>query len=649
MMIDAFTPYERGLEGFQQKLDKQHARLPEFLNYAHQLRTNIRQARQDGDTPSLIADRNRIVKQLNTLALETMGVSFNELCELGRDESMLTIPTERPDTPPPSSPPDELPTEESPAAIPRRTWGLLALSILDFCLVFLWGWCLFGDQPNLMAYLQTIFTIVGVFLAILTILFVVRRPIALEDVLHRLGTNRGWARIIVGLSGLSIVTTFLFWPLGWVGKCRATSTSTPTSSPTLTSVSMSTPTLVTIVTLTPTVASTPTPTRTLTPTASPTSTPTPMPSLAFKRIEFSPDRIHTRDLRFGDCNGDGYPDLAVLPAWKEGLRIYENRGGRDFKLVQRIDGVCGVSLAWGDVDGDSLPDLAIGIHLNNPNRVYRNRGDCQFELVWEERRTDNTWAVTWVDWDDDGDMDLAVGNDQAPNLVYENFEGVLSSSPVWLDEQPQDRTTSLAWADWNGDGFPDLAVGNLGGFNRLYRNIPAKSGKRNLEWVWDDPSQFTWTQDVAWGDADGDGNPDLAIANVLAGPELVYYNNGSGTNDWIASTWTSALGERTYDVEWVDANQDGHLDLSVAQGADDSGINSPPNFSRIYCGSPAGLMPEPCWSTEEEGWAAAIAWADWDLDGDQDVALGNYGDNPKNSPDGRGTVVKDWLYINVTR
>lgn len=91
-MSDAFTPYERGLKEFQQKLGKQHARLLDFLNYDHQLCTNIRQARDDGDTPTLSAERSRIVKQLNTLALETMGVSFNEMCGLGRHEPVLTIP-----------------------------------------------------------------------------------------------------------------------------------------------------------------------------------------------------------------------------------------------------------------------------------------------------------------------------------------------------------------------------------------------------------------------------------------------------------------------------------------------------------------------------------------------------------------------------
>lgn len=91
-MNDAFTLYEKGLREFQQRLGKQHERLLDFLNYEHQLRANIQRTRDDGETPILSADRNRIVRQLNALALETVGPSFNEMCGLGRREPVITIP-----------------------------------------------------------------------------------------------------------------------------------------------------------------------------------------------------------------------------------------------------------------------------------------------------------------------------------------------------------------------------------------------------------------------------------------------------------------------------------------------------------------------------------------------------------------------------
>lgn len=77
---DALASYEKGLEEFRQRLGEQHGQLLDFLNYEHQLRTNIQQARCDGDTSNLSAARSRIIRQLNELALKTVRISFNDLC-----------------------------------------------------------------------------------------------------------------------------------------------------------------------------------------------------------------------------------------------------------------------------------------------------------------------------------------------------------------------------------------------------------------------------------------------------------------------------------------------------------------------------------------------------------------------------------------
>lgn len=110
---------------------------------------------------------------------------------------------------------------------PRRAWRLLALLSLDFGLIILWGWCLLGDQTNLMAYLQTVFTIVGALVAIVAIVVMTRRPVVLENVLRRLGTDKRWMYGIPVLTVAFIAITLLFWPLGWVGKCCPPPTPTP--------------------------------------------------------------------------------------------------------------------------------------------------------------------------------------------------------------------------------------------------------------------------------------------------------------------------------------------------------------------------------------------------------------------------------------
>lgn len=205
-MTDAFTSYETGLTELLERLGKDHPRYTEVLTLQSRLLENVSQARQYSDTETRRAERAQTVDALNRLALETVEVSFNELCGVA---------------------PDEPTTEKHPTRIPQRAWGFLAVLFLDFCLLILWGWCLFGDQPNLIAYLGTVAAIIALFLTILTIILRMGRPIVLEEALLYLGTDQRCIYVTLGLTGLIIVVTTLFWPLGWLGNCKQAPTPIP--------------------------------------------------------------------------------------------------------------------------------------------------------------------------------------------------------------------------------------------------------------------------------------------------------------------------------------------------------------------------------------------------------------------------------------
>ena len=249
------------------------------------------------------------------------------------------------------------------------------------------------------------------------------------------------------------------------------------------------------------------------------------------------------------------------------------------------------SVAWGDWDNDGDLDLAVGnTDVNGQvNQVFENEGgtlvlDPPNNLGWESVETMHTESVAWGDWDNDGDLDLAVGNGnpfQTPeiNQVYENEGGTLVLDPPnnlgW--ESPEaEATNSVAWGDWDNDGDLDLAVGN--GFrgtdgeliNRVYENeggTLVSDPANNLGW---ESTEAHVTMSVAWGDWDGDGDLDLATGdfpNTASEGRNQIYENESGTLTLDPANdlgWQATEQEPTRQVRWGDWDGDGDLDLAVA-------------------------------------------------------------------------------------
>ena len=125
-------------------------------------------------------------------------------------------------------------------------------------------------------------------------------------------------------------------------------------------------------------------------------------------------------------------------------------------------------LAWGDyyMDGDLDVAVANGSWTGDEaNRLYENDGGV-LTSVWTTPEVESSYSVAWGDWDDDGDLDLAVGGGYGvPSRVYENDGGALTLA--WTS----DETFQLAhavWADWNGDGLLDLATGSINEPIRVY-------------------------------------------------------------------------------------------------------------------------------------------------------------------------------------
>jgi len=321
----------------------------------------------------------------------------------------------------------------------------------------------------------------------------------------------------------------------------------------------------------------------------------------------------TADIVWGDVNGDGRLDLAAANAGQPD-RVYRNLGrvlSPSYAWISNLDTYTS-SISWGDMNNDGLPDLACG-GMNAANHVYLNNGGAlNTDPDWVASDTVATTQVLWVDLDGIGGQDLVCANRGAPNQVYYNVGTILSSAPVDISSD-SDQTNGIALGDLDGDGDLDLACANGGEPNRVYLNV---GGSFATPAVWSSVDNDATTS-VVWADIDRDGDLDLICGNGVNDGQLnrIYYNQ-NGRLDSI-SGWTSVSteSEQTNDICVFDPDGDGDLDLAVAESY---------AANRLYTNFDGNLATSADWNSIDEANSMSLAWADIDGDGDPDLAAGNY-------------------------
>jgi hypothetical protein len=263
----------------------------------------------------------------------------------------------------------------------------------------------------------------------------------------------------------------------------------------------------------------------------------------------------------------------------------------------------GMGVAVGDYDNDG--DLDLFVTSFGPDTLFRNNGNGTFTDVTSEAGvSDPLWSTSAVffDYDRDGDLDLFVANyldftvagnktctdgsgardycgprtyRPAPDRLYRNdgnghFTNVTEQAGI---ARADGAGLGVVADDLNGDGWLDLYVANDATPNQLWINRhdgtfadegPLSGAALNAA------GNAEGSMGIAAGDFDGDGNDDLFVTNIIGETFVLYRNDGRGTfEDARVATGIAALtsGVTGFGTDWIDYDNDGWLDLFVANGA----------------------------------------------------------------------------------
>src|SRR5205809_703248 len=262
--------------------------------------------------------------------------------------------------------------------------------------------------------------------------------------------------------------------------------------------------------------------------------------------------------------------------------------GPTFELVQPglFSASGAMPNAWADFDNDGDLDEFVGFR-GRPNRLYRQDHGRFEDVAAAVGLADNaeTRAAAWGDYDGDGNIDLYVGFvDGAANKLYRNDgDGRhFTSVAPGLGLDVTGVTRQVSWIDDDNDGDLDLFIAFRDRRNRLFRNDGDRFTDVTVESGIGDTRK---TVGAVWFDIDGDGDLDLFVANQNGDTNGLFRNGGGHFVDvahYPDHLFHSSRGrdgsarfedvlpalvndhDASHGVQWVDFDDDGALDLALA-------------------------------------------------------------------------------------
>ena len=298
---------------------------------------------------------------------------------------------------------------------------------------------------------------------------------------------------------------------------------------------------------------------------------------------------------------------AFITTWYGDVNRFYTWTGTDYEEVEVAppsgQNTYSETAAFADANGNGLCDLYVtnSAGADESNSFFAASQIGTYIEITEGAFVEDQGAsrgVTWIDYDNDGDADIFVTNeDNTPNRLYQNQgDGSFVSIQDGVIATNAGATMSGTWGDYNNDGYMDLFICNAGSNNMLYKNGP-DGFEAMTDLIVSNDGGFSFSAN--WGDIDNDGDLDLFVSNAFAPNDqalnnFLYINNGDGTFTKNETDIVTQNNGWTYGNAFGDYDGEGDLDLIAAncyngnennvlyQNMTSDGEDTP-GFSEIFC------------------------------------------------------------------
>ena len=389
-----------------------------------------------------------------------------------------------------------------------------------------------------------------------------------------------------------------------------------------------------------------------------------------------------------DADGDGWMDILLVqggPLTNRGDqklphdRLFMNDGlrnsrgrlkfsdrSKDWGLTSASE--YGMGVATGDVDNDGDTDILLANY--GQNQLWLNEGS-RFQLATRSLPSDSLWSISasFADLDADGYLDLFVGNylrfsvedyetcsrwsgrlsycapsnfETVPDQMFFQYRSDVEDVPLFMDVSRSFGLSELEGAamgvivdDLNDDGRPDIYVANDGTVNHLWINEGDREFAEDalmMGLAVNADGLAEASMGIAARDIDDDGDADLLVTHDIKESNTLYTNQSGWFSDESNARGLAAdsLAFSAFGTGWFDADNDGDLDLFVANGAvtvieaqDAAGIRPPlRQRNQLFLNDEGkfAFLPE---LFDVVDTSRGAAFGDLDNDGDTDLVISN--------------------------